>query len=125
MNIFKSILAIISGIVLIVVLSVGTDQLLETTGIFPIGEEIMSFPWLLGIAFAYRSLYALAGSYLTASIAPNRPILHVLILGGIGTLASIGGIFRAIEMNMGSLWYPIALVITTLPICWLGGKLKK
>jgi len=123
MNIFKSILAVISGIILIVVLSVGTDFLLEKTGVFPQGELIMNYTWMLLAAFIYRSIYAVAGGYLTATLSPNRPVLHALVLGGIGTLTSIPGIFLVINMNR-TLWYPIALVITSLPLCWLGGKLK-
>src|SRR6478735_8569183 len=120
MNIFKSILAVISGIILIVVLSVGTDFLLEKTGVFPQGELIMNYTWMLLAAFIYRSIYAVAGGYLTATLSPNRPVLHALVLGGIGTLTSIPGIFLVINMNR-TLWYPIALVITSLPLCWLGG----
>jgi len=43
------------------------------------------------LATAYRTIFSVAGSYITARLAPNRPMLHALVLGGLGLLVSIVG----------------------------------
>lgn len=48
---------------------------------------------------------------------------HVKILGVIGTLGGITGIFAG--WNLSDHWYPIALAVTAFPLVWLGGKMKK
>jgi hypothetical protein len=35
-------------------------------------------------ATLYRTLYGIAGAYLAARLAPNRPLMHALILGFLG-----------------------------------------
>jgi hypothetical protein len=65
------------------------------------------------------------GSYITARLAPHAPMKHALILGGIGFVLSLAGAIGASGMNLGPMWYPIALVITTLPCTWLGGYLYR
>jgi len=121
-NTFKSIGAVLAGVITIVALSVGTDSVLETLGIFPPPDQGLFIPWMLSFALLYRSIYAVAGGYLTAMLAPNRPIRHAIILGIIGIVASTFGAVVAWELS--SHWYPIALIITALPCTWLGGKLK-
>jgi di/tricarboxylate transporter len=79
-------------------------------------------PWMLMLALIYRCIYAVAGGYITATLAPNKPMLHAIILGVIGIVASAFGAIAA--WNLSAHWYPIALVITALPCTWLGGKLK-
>ena len=76
-------------------------------------------------ALAYRTIFAIAGSYLAARLAPTRPMLHALILGVIGfVISSLGTIAT---WNAGPeferKWYPIALVLISIPCGWLGGKI--
>ena len=122
MKIAKSIGAILVGVIAIVVLSVITDMILEKSGIFPPPEQGLFVPWMLMLALIYRCIYAVAGGYITATLAPNKPMLHAIILGVIGIVASAFGAIAA--WNLSAHWYPIALVITALPCTWLGGKLK-
>jgi hypothetical protein len=75
------------------------------------------------LATLYRVVYAIFGSYLTARLAPQRPMKHALVGGLIGlVLASVGA---AATWNkgpeFGPHWYPLALVVTALPCAWLGG----
>ena len=122
MKTVKSIAAVIAGVVTIVVLSVETDSILETAGIFTPPDEGLFVPWMLTLALVYRSVYAIAGGYATASLAPDRPMLHVVILGTIGTVASIAG--AIVGWDLSAHWYPVALIITSLPFTILGGRLK-
>lgn len=76
------------------------------------------------VAEIYRSVYGVAGSDITAWLAPHSPMRHVWIGRGIGFMPSLAGVFAAINRNLGPLWYPIALWITSLPCAWLGGRLQ-
>jgi hypothetical protein len=119
---FKSIVAVVAGFLTVVILSTVTDFALESAGFFPpIGQGIFSTSLLL-IAFAYRSLYTVVGGFVTARLAPNRPMRHAIILGIVGIVA--GGIGVVAGWNLSAHWYPIALVIGALPCSWLGGKLR-
>jgi len=69
----------------------------------------------------YRSIYGIAGGYLMAMLAPNRPLLHALIGGGIGVILSTLGTIAMRDIPPH--WYPISLIILALPTAWLGGRL--
>jgi hypothetical protein len=75
---------------------------------------------------SYRIVYAVIGSYIAARFAPDKPMRHALILGGIGVvLSSLGAITAITMVDVGPAWYPIALVLTTVPCAWLGGALYR
>jgi len=123
-NGLKSIGAVLAGILAVVLLSLGTDIVMHTTGIFPPWFQPMSTAlWLL--ATAYRIVHGIAGGYITARLAPDRPIRHAVILGMIGLVMSIAGAAGTINKGpeFGPKWYPLGLVVTALPCAWLGGKL--
>ncbi|HEV8592644.1 MAG TPA: hypothetical protein VGQ55_11115 [Pyrinomonadaceae bacterium] len=62
---------------------------------------------------------------LTASLAPSRPMMHVVILCLIGLVMSLIAVFVTMPMNLGPTWYPVVLAILAFPSVWLGGKLAK
>ncbi len=122
----QSIGAVLAGIAAGVILSLGTDIALRAAGIFPpLGQPPMSDPLFL-LATAYRIVYGVAGSYIIARLAPDRPMQHALVGGAIGLVVSIVGAVATwnTEPSLGPHWYPLALVITALPCAWLGGKLR-
>src|SRR6185503_17559037 len=82
-SIGRSIGALLAGFVVVVILSLGTDLALHAAGIFPPLGQIMSNPLFL-LATVYRTVYAVLGSYITARLAPDRPMGHALLGGGIG-----------------------------------------
>ena len=123
MNTFKSILSVFTGFITVVILSMGTDFILEALNIFPPPGKGFFITWMLLLALIYRSIYTIAGGYVAAMIAPYRPMRHVRILGIIGTAAGTIGVI--VGWNMSAHWYPIALAVTAFPLTWLGGKLKK
>jgi hypothetical protein len=121
-TIFKSIGAVLAGFIAVAILSIVSDWVLETLGIFPIlGTGVFS-TWMLMLALAYRIAYTVLGGYITASLAPTQPMRHAIILGIIGTIAATLG--AIVVWDLSEHWYPIALVITALPSTWLGGKLQ-
>ncbi len=123
-NTFKSIGSVFAGFITVVVLSVGTDFVLETLHIFPPQSDPKAYlTWMLVLALAYRSLYTVAGGYVTARLAPDRPMRHIIILGIVGIMAGTLGLI--VSWNFApDHWYPILLVIGALPCTWLGGKLQ-
>jgi hypothetical protein len=124
MNALKGIGAVLAGIIFIVVSHTATDLLLEKFGIFPPRSQGLHITWMVVTATIYRSLFTIAGGYLTAALAPNRPMLYAVILGLFGIAASTAGAIVMIPLNLGPTWYPIALVVLALPCTWLGGKLR-
>jgi len=124
-HILRSIGAVVAGLVFIVILSTLADVLMHALGIFPPWFQYMPDSLFL-LATAYRSVFSILGCYITARLAPNRPMLHALILGAIGVVLSIAGAAGTWNRGreFGPKWYPIALVILSLPLAWLGGKIR-
>ena len=125
MNILKSIAAVLGGLVFIFVTHTGVDRILEASGIFPPPDQGLHTTWMLMLATAYRVILSIAGCYITARLAPSRPVAHALVLGSIGVIGSLAGLSMAISQNLSPLWYPIGLAIISLPSAWVGGKLAE
>lgn len=77
--------------------------------------------WLIVIVIFYRSVYNIAGSYLTARLAPYKPIKHIMIGASTGFLLGIIG--TIVMWKVPPHWYYISLVVLTFPVAWLGGRL--
>lgn len=125
MNILKSIGAVLAGLAFIFVTHIGVDRILEATGIFPPPEQGLHITWMLMLATGYRSVLSIVGCYITARLAPSRPVAHALALGFIGIVGSLAGLSMAISQNLSPVWYPIGLAILSLPCAWIGGKLAE
>lgn len=122
----RSFLALLTGILVGIVLSLGTDVLLHVLGLWPSLGLPMSSPMLL-LATAYRTVYGVISSYITARLAPNRPMMHALVLGLLGFVVSIAGAVFTWNKGpaFGPHWYPVTLVVLAIPTAWLGGKLRE
>jgi len=123
----RSIAAVLAGMFVGVLLTIGTDVVLHIVGVFPPwGQSMADFDGALLLATVYRTIYGIAGSYIAARLAPNRPMLHALVLGAIGLAVSIVG--TVVTWNRGPAfgphWYPLALIVLALPQAWAGGKLR-
>jgi hypothetical protein len=120
-RIWRRVGAVFAGLVAIFAVTTAIDAVMHATGIFPpAGAPPMSNALFL-LALAYRLVIDVAGCYLTARLAPDRPMRHALALGAIGVVLSIGG---AVAMwGAGPAWYPLALAASSLPSAWLGGRL--
>ena len=116
----RSVWAIVAGFLVVVALSIGTDIILHLAHIYP-GAKLNDNQSAL--AFAYRTLYAVVGSYLTARLAPNNPMKHAFIGAAIGTVIATIGAAVTWNKDLGPHWYPIALILTAFPTAWIGAKL--
>lgn len=124
-RVLRSIGAVLAGMFVGIVLALGTDEVLHAVGVFPPwGQPVGDKPLLL--ATAYRIIYGIASCYIIARLAPDRPMQHALAGGVVGLIVSIVG--TVVTWNAGPAfgphWYPLALVVTSLPTAWAGGKLR-
>ncbi len=119
-----SVVAVASAFLSTAILSLGMDVVLHAAGVFPPWGQPMGDA-LFVLASAYRLVFTVGGGYLTARLAPERPMRHVLILGGIGVVAATIGLAAAWNAGpaLGPRWYPVLLVVTALPCVWLGGRI--
>jgi hypothetical protein len=122
-NPLRSVAAIIVGFLAVVVLSLGTDQVLHILKVYPPWGDPMPQPGLNALALSYRIVFTIFGSYLAARIAPRNSMRHAMILGLIGTVFGTAGAVATIPMHLGPAWYPIAIAATALPCAWIGGKM--
>ena len=122
----RSVVAVFLGFITVVVLSLGTDQILHVLKVYPPWGQPMHEPGLNLLALAYRTVYAILGSYIAAKLAPRNPMRHAMALGIIGLILSTAGAITTItKYDLGPAWYPIALVLTALPCAWIGGALYR
>ena len=120
----RSVLAIVAGFVLIGALSVGTDALVRAAAprAFDAAGRTDSVPILL-LTIAYVGVYAVAGCYLAARLAPDRPMLHAMILGALGLAFNVLGTIK--KWDSAPAWYHVAALALVLPYAWLGGRLAE
>jgi drug/metabolite transporter (DMT)-like permease len=122
----RSVAAVLAGIVVGVAITLGTDQILHIIGVFPPwGASMVGFDGALLLATAYRTVYGVLAGYITARLAPSKPMMHALVGGFLGLVVSIAG--AAATWNKGPAfgphWYPLALIVLAMPQAWAGGRL--
>jgi hypothetical protein len=123
----RSIVALLTGMIAGIALSLSTDVLLHAIHVFPPwGASMTGYDATLLLATIYRTIYGVLGSYIAARLAPNRPMLHAMILGVLGFAVSILGAVATWNGGpaFGPHWYPVALVVLALPTAWVGGKIR-
>jgi hypothetical protein len=123
----RSLLAVFAGLISNVVLSTATDLVLVAAGVFPpladFGRPELFSDSLLGLALVYRTVYGVFGCWLTARLAPTRPMTHSLSLGAIGFV--VGVIGAVVTWGTWTSWYSLAIIATTLPSAWLGARIAR
>jgi hypothetical protein len=122
MKVWKSIGAVLAGFVFILITHTGTDAVLESIGLLP-KKNLFVGTGLILFVLAYRSIFSLFGCYIAARLAPSSPMKHALSLGIVGVILSTAGAIANATLNLGPAWYAWTLVIISLPVAWLGGKL--
>jgi hypothetical protein len=125
-RVLRRIGAVLAGLLAIFVLSLGTDAVLHATSVFPPWGQPMGDALFL-LATAYRIVYGVAGSYVTARLAPDRPMQHALALGAVGVAFSTAGAVATWGRGpeFGPAWYALAVIAMAMPCAWAGGRLGK
>lgn len=125
MSVLRNILAVVAGFLTVAVLSTLADMVMHQTGVFPPELQIMSAP-LFALALAYRTVFTIAGGWVTAKLAPGRPMRLVWVLAWIGFAAGMLGVVAYYTMGQGKLgpaWYALAIPLEAIPCVWIGGRL--
>jgi hypothetical protein len=118
----KSIGAVVAGFICVALLSILTDSIFEKMGIFPgTSQPQLYTAWMLWISLAYRSVFTIVGGYVTARLAPQKPMSHVYALMVLGFIGGVAGVVGG--WDLGNHWYPILLAITGPVFVYWGGKL--
>jgi hypothetical protein len=121
-NTKKSIWAVIAGVLMIIIVTTVVDIVLHAVHVYPPMDQPINNALAL-LATTYRVVISVAGAYLTAHLAPDRPMHHALILGYVGVVLGLVGLVATWNLGLGPRWYPIALVVLAVPQCWVGGKI--
>ena len=116
----RSIWAVVAGVLVIIVVTTLVDIVLHATGVFPPVEQPINDALAL-LATSYRIVISIGGAWLTARLAPDRPMKHAMILGYVGVVLGLVGVAATWNLGLGPRWYPIALVVLAIPQCWAGG----
>jgi hypothetical protein len=118
----KSIWAVVAGVLFIIIVTTLIDIALHALGVFPPMDQPLDDKLSL-LATSYRIVISIGGAWLTARLAPAKPMKHALILGLVGTVLGLVGVVATWNRGLGPRWYPIALAVLAIPQCWVGGKL--
>jgi hypothetical protein len=118
----RSILAVAAGFILAAVLDLGGDfaaRMIAPDSFDSFGNATDT--GLLALTLVYSSLFGILGAFVTARLAPSRPVRHALILGVIVLLIAL---WATVQMwGTAPAWYHIVALISVLPESWLGGVL--
>jgi len=116
--------AVVLGFVFIALLSFGSDILLRVT--FPddvnVPIRIVSVR-VLWLSLITAAVYATVGCYLTARLAPSRPMGHALLLGVIVLIFT--QINATVLWMLAPMWYKLASLVLVMPCAWAGGWLAE
>jgi hypothetical protein len=120
----RLILSIFVGIVVITLLSTGTDTIFHVTGVFPPPGEPFFDTNLLLLATAYRFIFQIAGCYLASMIAKDKAMASAWTLGTLGAIMWLLGTFIFMP-GMGPIWYGIVGAVLSIPSALIGEKLYR
>lgn len=118
----KSIGAIAAGFFVTAVIALAADEVLlrVATGVRDAAGRINDTR-ILVIMLTYTAVSAIGGGYVTAWLAPARPLMHAMVLGGIALALSV--VATVMFWESGPVWYHLLAVGMVLPAAWLGGTL--
>lgn len=119
----KSFGAVAAAVVILSALAAVTDTLLQWAQVLPVTGQRKFQNWQSLLALAYHLLYVVVAAYLVAALAPTRPMAHALAFGGVGVVMSVLGTIAIVTGDLAPAWYGYALIVLSLPMAWIGGRL--
>jgi hypothetical protein len=120
----KSLWAIVAGVLVVFVVTTLVDIALHVAGIFPPMDQPINDALAL-LATSYRIVIGIGAAWLTAWLAPARPMKHAMVLGCVGVVLGLVGVVATWNLGLGPRWYPIALVVLAVPQSWIGGRIHE
>ncbi len=124
-RLFRSVFAVLAPLAGVIAVTIATDQVFHSLGVYPPWGQPMPEPGDNLLALSYRIPFAVLSGYASARLAPRAPTSHVVALGLLTIGLTLGGTAAA-EAKMGDLgpdWFWIALAATALPCTLLGARL--
>lgn len=121
--IVRSILAIVAGFLFIGALAFGTSAALHAAGVVPGPGESMFDTGRVLLETVYVGIFAIAGCWLTAWLAPDRPMRHALILGLLGLAFNLMG--AVATWGLRPVWAVVLNLALVMPFAWIGGRLRE
>src|SRR4051794_39278217 len=120
----RSIWAILAGFLFTAVLSIGADAIMRkmAPSLFAANGSTSNVA-ILCLMTIYVGVFAIVGCYITARLAPSRPMGHALALGGIALVISLLLVTKT--WPMAPTWYNLLNLVVILPYAWLGGRLRE
>lgn len=122
-RVLRSVGAVLAGLLTNIVIVGAIDAALRAAGTYPpMFQPMTEQQWAL--ALTYRIVFAVVGGFVTARLAPSRPMRHALVLGGIETVLSM--LFVVSNWNkveFGPHWFGLSVAIASVPLAALGGLL--
>jgi hypothetical protein len=120
----RSILAIVVGFLLIAALSFSTDAMMRSAlpEMFDANGRTDNLGMLI-FSIAYVGVYAIAGCWVAARLAPKEPMKHALILGLLGLVFNIVG--ASVMWESAPVWYHVLSIALTMPFAWVGGRIRE
>ncbi len=119
---WKSVWSVVAGVLFIIIVTTLVDIVLHAVSVFPPMDQPLDDRLSL-LATSYRIVIGVGGAWLTARLAPGKPMTHAMILGGVGVLLGLVGVVATWNLGLGPRWYPIALTVLAIPQCWAGGRI--
>lgn len=121
---WRSVMAIVVGFLFIGLLAFGADAVLRSAmpSAFDASGRVTSVP-ILVLTLVYVGIFAIAGCYLAARLAPNRPMRHALILGVLGLIFNIAGTYAM--WDTAPAWYHVIALALVMPYAWIGGRIRE
>jgi hypothetical protein len=119
----RSILAVAAGFLFIAVLAGGTGAARGAAGYLPANGEPMMDTGPVLLEAAYVALFAIAGCWLAARLAPSRPMRHALVLGLLGLAFNVVGAIATWGQRPD--WAMLLNLALVMPYAWLGGRLRE
>ena len=118
----KSIWPLAAGVLFVVLVTTLVDVVLHLARVFPPLDQPIDNAQAL-LATSYRIAIGICGAWLTARLAPAKPMTHVLWLGAIGTLVAAVAAAATWNAGLGPRWYPVTIAALAIPQSWVGGLL--
>jgi len=119
----RSLLAVIAGFTATVALSVACDAIVRMAAPGAFGPEgHAASPGMMAFGVFYTLLAATAGGFVAGWIARRHPILHALVLGTLGAIATLVIILAAPAAERTAGMFVSAMLV--IPATVLGGWLR-
>jgi hypothetical protein len=96
----KSIWAVVAGLLVIIIVTIVVDIVLHAIRVFPPMDQPINDAQAL-LATFYRLVISVGGAWLTARLAPYKPMKHALILGCVGTVLGLVGVVATWNLDSG------------------------